>query len=197
MRKYPVIVNSRKQVTVIIMILSFFIATPVFADEKGLAYKPAPEWTALDWFNSPELSLSQMRGKVVIIEFFQMASKACNEFSIPLMYHWGKMYQDDAGILLLSIHSVYENHEKQNDRALKEFLQEKGIKRPVGVDAHYPGDPDPITLRDYGAKAAPTIVIIDKKGDIRFQQTGPFNFRNIEPLIRRLRDESETKKNED
>ena len=139
--------------------------------------------------NSAPLNLEGLRGKVVILEFFQLWCPGCNSFSIPLMDHWYKLYGGDPRIQLVSIHSVFEGHAEQTPRKLRTFIAEKEIPHPVGIDAHLPGESVPLTMRAYKTQGTPEIVIIDKKGNIRFQRFGAFNFKYTENLIESLMEE--------
>ncbi len=49
------------------------------------AGKKAPDWEISEWINSEPLSLSGLKGKVIVIDFFQLWCPGCNSFSIPLM----------------------------------------------------------------------------------------------------------------
>jgi len=150
---------------------------------------PAPEWTISEWINSAPLRLRDLKGKVVILEFFQMWCPGCNSFSIPLMHHWSKMYRDNPDVQLISIHSVFENHDQQNPGRLKHFIEGKKMTHPIGIDVHYSGDVVPLTMRHFQVEGTPEIIIIGKGGNIRFRRFGGFDFRKTEYIINELLNE--------
>jgi thiol-disulfide isomerase/thioredoxin len=55
--------------------------------------KPTPEWQISEWINGEGTSLAELRGKVVVIDFFQFWCPGCNSFSGPLMRRWGEKYR--------------------------------------------------------------------------------------------------------
>ncbi len=153
---------------------------------------PAPEWEISQWFNSKGFKLSELKGKVVVIDFFQLWCPGCNSFSIPLMHKWEKKYADQAKageIQFVSIHTVFEGHNYQNPARLKKYLKEKGIEHPVGVDQQQKGHYVPLTMRKFNTKGTPEMAIIDKLGRIRFQRFGSFDVAASEQLIDQLLNE--------
>lgn len=155
--------------------------------------RKAPQWDISEWLNSPGLELSQLRGKVVIVEFFQMWCPGCNKFSIPLIEHWKNTVfarEIDSGkLVIVSIHTVFEGHGYQTPKRLKRFLKEKGITHPVGVDRHADGQRIPETMRRYNTGGTPEMAFIDKQGNIRFQKFGFFEPDHGEALVRQMLNE--------
>lgn len=158
------------------------------ADAQGQA-RQAPEWEISRWLNSKDLTLAELRGKVVVIDFFQLWCPGCNSFSVPLMQHWEAMFADEieAGrIQFVSIHTVFEGHGYQTPKRLERYIREKGITHPVGIDRHVDGQRLPLTMKRYATRGTPEIAIIDAEGRIRFQHFGFFEPARGEALIRRL-----------
>ena len=164
------------------------MASPQSSPAKSIA-KPAPEWEVSQWFNSKGFKLSELRGKVVVIDFFQLWCPGCNSFSVPLMHKWEQKYADQAKageIQFVSIHTVFEGHNYQNPARLKKYLKEKRIEHPVGVDKQVKGHYVPLTMRRFNTKGTPEMAIIDKQGRIRFQRFGSFDVAASEQLIDQL-----------
>lgn len=155
--------------------------------------KKAPQWDIAEWLNSDGLSLDQLRGKVVVVDFFQMWCPGCKSFSMPLMEHWekevfsGEVEGDQ--LVFVSIHTVFEGHAYQTPKRLRGFIKEKGITHPVGIDRHDEGKRVPETMERYRTMGTPEMAIIDKRGNIRFQRFGYFKPEFGEALIRQLLDE--------
>lgn len=152
----------------------------------------APEWNVSEWINGPGTTLAQLRGKVVIVEFFQLWCPGCNKFSIPLMKQWQQKYADEirrGEMVMLSIHTVFEGHDYQNPKRLKAFVKEKGIHHLVGVDRHLDGERLPETMKAYQTRGTPEMAIIDRLGNIRFQKFGGFDPARVEVLIQGLLNE--------
>ncbi|NIS07899.1 MAG: TlpA family protein disulfide reductase, partial [Candidatus Dadabacteria bacterium] len=137
--------------------------------------KKAPSLETEVWFNSSGLSLESLKGNVVVIEFFQLWCPGCNKFSIPLMNKWrDHTFSSESGVKFISVHTVFEGHEYQDNERLKYFLKEKGITHPVAVDKHIEGRNTPVTMTKYKTGGTPCIAIIDKKGIVRFKYFGGF-----------------------
>ena len=144
---------------------------------------PAPEWAVSEWLNGDPGSLADQRGRVVLIDFFQLWCPGCRRFSIPLFQRWDEKYGDRDDVLILSIHTVFEGHDQQTPERLREFIETWKITHPVGVDAYEKGDETPTTMRRYRTGGTPHVVIIDKTGRIVFSHFGSFNETWAESFI--------------
>ncbi len=156
------------------------------------AGKKAPDWEISEWINSEPLSLAGLKGKVIVIDFFQLWCPGCNSFSIPLMHHWEQVFEMEASqgrITFVSIHTVFEGHGFQTPKRLRRFLKKKGINHAVGIDRHMDGKRLPETMRRYNTMGTPEMAIIDKHGNIRLQRFGFFEPAYGEGLIRTLLEE--------
>ena len=166
------------------LVLLFALAQSAFA-----APRQAPEWDVSEWINGQPTTLEALRGKVVVLEMFQMICPGCNNFSIPLVSKWEQRYHkqiEQGDLVIVGIHTVFELHDYQTPTKLKAFLQRKGIHHLVGVDRHIGGDHIPETMKAFRGRGTPEIAIIDKTGQIQFQRAGRFNSKQAEQLIERL-----------
>lgn len=160
-----------------------------FHNPSGAGLKKAQEWLISEWINGTGTTLSELKGKVVVVEFFQLWCPGCNKFTIPLMKQWTKTFENELEsdkLEILSIHTVFEGHNFQNPKRLKTFVKEKGIHHLVGVDMHKKGEHIPETMKRYRTRGTPEVAIIDKDGYIRFQRFGGFDPAGAERLIRQL-----------
>jgi len=156
------------------------------ADSSG---NQAPEWVISEWINSNGLTLAGLRGKVVVIDFFQLWCPGCNKFSGPLMEKWNQQYSGRKEIQLVGIHTVFEGHSQQTPKRLRQYVKEKNITYPVGVDGQAANQRLPETMIRYHTRGTPEMAIIDRKGKIRFQHFGNFNPGVAEKLINTLLNE--------
>jgi hypothetical protein len=85
-----------KSIRLLLLILFTLSASFIFAQDEELPLNPfniddpligkqAPELVISEWINSEGTTLDNLKGKVVILEFFQMWCPGCNNFSISLM----------------------------------------------------------------------------------------------------------------
>ncbi|MEG7521492.1 MAG: redoxin domain-containing protein [Chromatiales bacterium] len=78
--------------------------------------RTAPEWDISEWINGDGTTLAALKGKVVVIDFFQLWCPGCNSFSVPLMARWEQQFADEitaGNLVMLSIHTVFEGHDYQ------------------------------------------------------------------------------------
>ena len=75
--------------TLAAILLMAFTASALWAAPTG---KKAPDWDISEWINSEPIILAGLKGKVVVIDFFQLWCPGCNSFSIPLMHHWEQVF---------------------------------------------------------------------------------------------------------
>lgn len=139
---------------------------------------PAPAWDIAEWINADPGTVQSNRGKVIVIDFFQLWCPGCNTFTGPLMQQWQDRFSveiDNGDLLLVKIHTVFEGHDYQTVRRLKAYLLEEGITLPVGVDRHYGDDHLPETKKRYQTRGTPEVVMIDRNGQLRFQRFGWFD----------------------
>ncbi len=149
----------------------------------------APEWKIAKWIKGEGSSLADLKGQVVIIDFFQLWCPGCNKFSIPLMSLWEKEFAPEISskkLSLISIHTVFEGHEYQTNKRLQKFIKEKKFGHPVGVDNQSPVSRLPDTMRTYQTYGTPEMAFIDKKGRLRFQKFGYFDPEWATTFVRQL-----------
>ena len=132
---------------------------------------PAPEIDASEWLNAAEPpSLAKLRGRVVVIEAFQMLCPGCVQHGIPQAQRIAAGFRPEE-VQVIGLHSVFEHHAVQGTRAaLEVFVHEFRIDFPVAIDRQ--AGRLPATMAAYGMQGTPTLVLIDRKGNRRAQHLG-------------------------
>lgn len=133
--------------------------------------QPAPELQVSEWLNTPQpVTLAGLRGRVVVIEAFQMLCPGCVHHGLPQAQRVAEAF-DAAQVCVLGLHSVFEHHAVQGPAAaLRAFVHENRIRYPVGIDSA--GDPLPRTMVAYGMQGTPTLLLIDGDGVLHAQHFG-------------------------
>lgn len=127
----------------------------------------APELDVTEWLNSGPLTLEGLRGRVVLIEAFQMLCPDCVNQAIPQASKVRRAFPEDQ-LTVIGLHTVFEHHEVTDREALEVFCSEFGVRFPVGIDRHDdPGSPIPSTMRRYGLQGTPSQILIDRAGRLR------------------------------
>lgn len=123
------------------------------------------------WFNSPALQLSDLRGRVVVLEVFQMLCPGCVSHALPQALEIAQNFASD-DVAVIGLHSVFEHHAAMTPVSLEAFLHEYRIGFPVGVDRAVEGSPIPATMQAYAMQGTPTTILIDRQGRLRMQHFG-------------------------
>ncbi len=150
------------------------------------AARKAPQWEISEWINGDGGNIDTLKGKVIVIDFFQLWCPGCNKFSGPLMKYWQQKFaaeMEKERLVQVKIHTVFEGHSYQTVKRLKSYVKEKEITVPVGVDRHIDGQRLPETMRRYNTRGTPEMAIIDGDGMIRFQEFGYFEPAKGEAVI--------------
>ncbi len=136
-------------------------------------FSPAPELQTTLWLNSPKpITLAGLRGRVVLIEVFQMLCPGCVSHGLPQAVRVTQAFNHD-DVVVLGLHSVFEHHEAQGSReALSAFLHEYRISFPVGIDELSNAGRLPRTMAAYDMQGTPTMLLIDREGHLRKQTFG-------------------------
>ena len=133
----------------------------------------APPWRISEWLNTPvPIDLEAQRGHVVVALTFQMLCPGCVAQAIPQMKAVHELFGPQ-GVVVVGLHTVFEHHEAMTVMALRAFAHEYGIRFPVGVDM--PADDGgqiPQTMAAYRMQGTPTLLLIDRAGQLRRQVFG-------------------------
>ncbi|TAM92025.1 redoxin domain-containing protein [bacterium] len=132
----------------------------------------APELVVSRWFNTDEpLTLASLRGRVVVIEAFQMLCPGCVAHGLPQAVRIQQTFAA-ADVVVIGLHTVFEHHEAMTPTALEAFLYEYRIRFPVAVDMPSEASAIPQTMAAYAMQGTPTMILIDRQGRLRAQHFG-------------------------
>lgn len=138
----------------------------------------APEFTGIDdWLNSPELKMSELKGKVVLIDFWTYSCINCIR-TLPVLTGWYTKYRDD-GLVIVGVHSPEFQFEKVKSNVEK-AITDYGIKYPVAQDNDFK------TWRAYNNQYWPGEYFIDREGKVRHFHAGEGSYEENENIIREL-----------
>lgn len=124
-----------------------------------------------DWLNTDRpLGLSDFHGKVLVIEAVQMLCPGCVSHGLPQAQRVAATF-DPREVAVIGLHTVFEHHAGNSRETLKAFLHEWRIRFPVGMDAAGDG-PLPLTMQAWGLEGTPSLILIDKQGEMRARHFG-------------------------
>ena len=162
-------------------------ATPATAAEATRTPAPiavaavdatAPNFVGLgNWFNSAPLTIADLRGKVVLVNFWTYGCSNC----VATLPHVAELYAKyrDRGLVIVGIHTPefpFEHSAANVQAALKRH----GITYPVAQDN------DSKTWDAYRNQYWPAQYIIDQQGKIVFQHDGEGQYDQIDRTVARL-----------
>ena len=137
----------------------------------------APLAGATGWINTPPLASADLRGKVVLVDFWTYSCINCLR-TLPYIRAWADKYRE-AGLVVLGVHSpefAFEKNENNVRRAVKDL----GISYPVAIDSGH------AIWRGFDNQAWPALYFVDAQGKVRQQVFGEGQYEASERLIQKL-----------
>jgi cytochrome c biogenesis protein CcdA/thiol-disulfide isomerase/thioredoxin len=148
-------------------------AEPVLPDEG-----PMPELSgAIAWLNSPPLTREQLRGKVVVIDFWTYSCINCLR-ALPYTEGWYAKYKD-AGLVVIGVHTPEFAFEKERSN-VEQAVRDLKITYPVAIDSNYK------IWQAFNNEYWPAHYFIDGKGRIRHHHFGEGEYDESERVIQEL-----------
>lgn len=132
---------------------------------------------AVEWLNSPPLTIEQLRGKVVLVDFWTYSCINCIR-TTPFVRAWHEKYKD-RGLVVIGVHAPEFAFEKKVDN-VRQAISDFKIGYPVAVDNDYK------IWRAFDNSYWPAHYLIDAKGQIRYHHFGEGNYRQTEQAIQDL-----------
>lgn len=136
---------------------------------------------AVAWLNSEPLTREQLRGKVVLIDFWTYSCINCIR-TLPFVRAWADKYQDQ-GLVVIGVHSPEFAFEKKLEN-VKQALRNYRITYPVAVDNNFS------IWRAFRNNYWPAHYFIDAQGRIRHQHFGEGDYARSERVIQELLSEA-------
>jgi thiol-disulfide isomerase/thioredoxin len=142
--------------------------------EKGTVR--APEIGRV-WLNSPPLSFRQLRGRVVLVDFWDYTCVNCIR-TLPYVQAWHERYQAK-GLTVIGVHTpefTFAQYESNVERGTREF----GLTYPIVVDSNRE------IWKAFANRYWPTKYLLDKEGYLRYGHFGEGGYRECEEAIQDL-----------
>jgi len=147
----------------------------------GNLHIKAPEIITDTWLNTGPVKFSDLRGRVVLVEFWTFGCHNCRNVE-PYVKEWYKRFHD-AGLEIISIHSPEFGYEREVEN-VRQYVGRQGIEYPVAIDNNF------VNWQRYDNRFWPTLYLIDKEGYIRHKKIGEGDYAGTEQRIRSLLEES-------
>ena len=132
---------------------------------------------AVKWLNSSPLTREQLKGKVVLIDFWTYSCINCLR-SIPYVEAWAGKYKSD-GLVVIGVHTPEFAFEKDPANVAKSLTDLK-ITYPVAIDSNY------AIWKAFHNQYWPAHYFIDAEGSIRYHHFGEGKYDESEEVIQQL-----------
>jgi thiol-disulfide isomerase/thioredoxin len=141
-------------------------------------FRKAPEFKGItSYINTNQTKLSDLKGKVVLVDFWTYSCINCIR-TLPYLVDWNQKYSDK-GLVIVGVHSPEFEFEKNIDN-VKQAVARFGIKYPVLLDN------DHGTWNAYQNSYWPRKYLVDSDGYIRYDHIGEGGYAETENAIRSL-----------
>lgn len=142
----------------------------------------APDFRGINsWINSEPLSLAELKGKVVLVDFWTYSCINCQRTQ-PYLNAWQTKYADD-GLVIVGMHAPEFAFEKVPEN-VQRAVKDANIKYPVALDNDFS------TWQAYQNRFWPAKYLIDKDGLVRYTHFGEGEYEETERIIQKLLNES-------
>ena len=129
------------------------------------------------WLNSSPLSFRQLRGRVVLVDFWDYTCINCIR-TLPYVQAWYERYRD-RGLTVIGVHTpefTFAQYESNVERGVREF----GLTYPIVIDSNRE------IWKAFANRYWPTKYLLDKDGYLRFGHFGEGGYGECEQVIQEL-----------
>jgi thiol-disulfide isomerase/thioredoxin len=129
------------------------------------------------WYNSTPLSFRQLRGRVVLVDFWDYTCVNCIR-TLPYVQGWHERY-GNKGLTVIGVHTpefTFAQYESNVERGIREF----GLTYPIVVDS------DREIWKAFANRYWPSKYLLDKEGYLRYAHFGEGAYRETEEAIHEL-----------
>lgn len=141
-------------------------------------YGPAPEFDGIHkWLNSNPLTMQELRGKVVLIDFWTYSCINCIR-TFPYVTAWHEKYKDQ-GLVIVGVHTPEFAFEKDTSN-VEHAMKQHGISYPVAQDNDF------ATWTAYSNRYWPAHYLVDQNGNVVYYHFGEGQYQEMEQAIQKL-----------
>lgn len=144
--------------------------------------RPAVGFT-LPALDGGQVTLSDYRGKVVLLNFWYTNCAPCREETPALQAAYQKLAGQGLQIIGVNVR-LNERSGADGENDIRKFVGEFGVTYPIALDVDSKVD------RDYQVYVLPTSVLIDPKGQIRYLMFSAVKTSDVEALFKKLQQET-------
>lgn len=129
------------------------------------------------WLNSRPLSLAELRGKIVLVDFWTYSCVNCVR-TLPFLRRWHEAYAS-RGLVIVGVHTPEFAFEREPEN-VRDAVAELELEYPVALDNDY------ATWTAWGNRYWPSTYLVDRDGHVRYAHFGEGAYEETEAAIREL-----------
>jgi thiol-disulfide isomerase/thioredoxin len=136
---------------------------------------------ATGWLQSRPLSTADLRGKVVLVEFWTFGCVNCQR-ALPSVRGWARRFRDE-GLVVIGVHTpafAFEHDRDNVERAVRRME----LDFPIAIDNDF------AMWKAWSNQYWPTLYLVDAQGRIRWRHIGEGAYLQTEQAILKLLDEA-------
>jgi thiol-disulfide isomerase/thioredoxin len=129
------------------------------------------------WLNSTPLSFRQLRGRAVLVDFWDYTCVNCIR-TLPYVQAWHERYRDK-GLTVIGVHTpefTFAQYESNVERGIREF----SLTYPIVIDSNRE------IWKAFANRYWPTKYLLDKDGYLRYAHFGEGGYGECEQIIQEL-----------
>ena len=171
----PILYPLATVLLILSLLFGFAFLPKLFSDRTAIAGKPAGDFEVDVVANSPDkptLALRDLRGKVVVLDFWATWCGPCQAQS-PVLDGLATRFRD-RGLVVVGMNT---NDEEGN---AKRWAASHGVVYPIVYD-----DGNKVA-HEYNVESFPTLVIIDREGKIVARRIGITSANELEGLVKKI-----------
>ena len=142
----------------------------LFEDVVALPKTILPEMVATHWIDQQPVKLSDLRGQVVLLDFWATWCGPCR-YTFPKLIEWNKSYKDK-GLVILGVTKYYGHADTRPLTPGEELVYLREFKKRNQLPYGFVVGDSNVNDLNYGVLSIPTTFLIDRQGKVRFISTG-------------------------
>ena len=142
----------------------------IFNETLPATAAPLPELVATQWIDQSPVTLSKLRGQVVLLDFWAPWCGPCR-YTFPRLQRWHESYKDK-GLVILGLTNYFGNIDGRRATPTEELAYLRTFKKQQRLPYGFVVADSSINDRNYGVYSIPMSFLIDRRGNVRFIAMG-------------------------
>jgi thiol-disulfide isomerase/thioredoxin len=142
----------------------------IFNESVPATPAPLPELVATQWIDQAPVTLSKLRGQVVLLDFWAPWCGPCR-YTFPRLQRWHESYKDK-GLVILGLTNYMGNIDGRRATPTEELAYLRTFKKQQHLPYGFVVADSSVNDQNYGVFSIPMSFLIDRRGNVRFIAMG-------------------------